>query len=139
MLLWQCLPLLLNITETPTLSLPSMSIILKEEEEAGITPKEAEVADLITTISILSLMHLTKAIHSTHSMLRQSQMVPGLNARSVANLDIKHSIATIVWTLHTKAGIHLQNWQQWLQSPMILKVEKLGLLIQGPLITSQPT
>jgi hypothetical protein len=120
-----------------------MSIILKLKEEAGITHKEAKVLGSTTIIrtlnSILSLMHLTKAIHSIHSMLRINQMVPGLNARSVANLDIKHLIATIVWVLHTKAGIHLQNWQQWLQPPMVLKVEKLGLLIQVPQTTSQPT
>ena len=109
--LWHCLHLLQQTTRTPILNPPSMSIILSQEAEGETTiHKEVEEeAGSITTLSINTLRISINLILSLKGVLNSNRnlMVQDLSAKSVANLDIKLLIATIAWTLHIKADIHL--------------------------------
>jgi hypothetical protein len=106
------------------------TIHIEVEEEAGS----------ITTLSINTLRISINLILSLKGVLHSNRnlMVQDLSAKSVANLDIKLLIATIAWTLHIKADIHLQSWLPWLQLQMVHKEETLGSLILEPQTTSLP-
>ena len=90
----------------------STTLILGVEE--GTIHKEAEVEGT-TTISTLHIstlhspIHLLKVSPLFHNILRTSQRILGLNAKSVESLDIKHWTTITGWTLPIKADIHLQN------------------------------
>jgi hypothetical protein len=113
-----------------------MGTILSLEEEAKTTLNKVEEVDSITPTSTLriSFHSQLKVTFSFHRNLK----VPGLSTRFVVSLAIKPLTATIEWTLHTRAGIHLPSLQQWLQPPMALKVEIPGSLTLGLQITLLP-
>ena len=89
-----------------------MSTILSQEAEGEIVHKEVEEeAGSITTLNNNTIRISTNLILSLKGVLNSNRnlMVQDLSAKSVAKLDIKLLIATIAWTLHIKANIHLQS------------------------------
>ena len=129
------------------------SFIIKafnKEEEVGVIIREEEVEVIIIILEVLTIMVTmsitinfrisTKAIQDSllgfktliklSNPIRTQDYQAGLHAKSVAKVAIQPLIATIEWTLHTKAGIHLQNWLPWWLMLLKFKLPMLGSLTQ---------